>query len=107
MVPTTTEFVVDDFIAALKEKTGSDGVGYWKFFAQQDAPELILKHVSGGLVLHVSSLSFSDASFLLRKIDSFLQLGYAQTPEDWLVGLCPVGGLRAWLEADRQPGRPE
>ena len=46
LAPVTTEFVVDQAIAAFKEKTGSDGIGYWKFFAQPDAPELSLKHVS-------------------------------------------------------------
>ena len=44
--PVTTEFVVDQAIAAFKEKTGSDCIGYQKFFTEPDAPELSLKRVS-------------------------------------------------------------
>ena len=44
--PVTTPFEVDNAIAIRKEKTGSEGIGYWKFFGQDDAPALCEKHVS-------------------------------------------------------------
>ncbi|KAI0644399.1 Alpha/Beta hydrolase protein [Trametes meyenii] len=39
-------------------------------------------------------------------IDSLLQLIYAVNPADWQEWLAPVGKLREWLQANRQPGVP-
>ncbi|KAF1971382.1 putative epoxide hydrolase [Bimuria novae-zelandiae CBS 107.79] len=56
--------------------------GYWTFFNQTDAASIIERH-------H----------------DSFTTLLYPEDPAIWKTIVCPIGKLRAWLEADKETTR--
>ncbi|KAL0572420.1 hypothetical protein V5O48_009538 [Marasmius crinis-equi] len=62
-----------------KAVIGYELFGYWDFFAQPDAPQLIGDH-----------------------LDSLLSLFHSADPLDWIVHFAPLGALEASLKEDRK-----
>jgi len=78
-VPPSPDFDLEKALAQSREKYGYETVGYWKFFAEDGAVELIEKHW-----------------------DSFVSIIFPHDPAMWKSDLCNTGALKAWLEADKQ-----
>ncbi|KAJ8702424.1 hypothetical protein PTI98_001137 [Pleurotus ostreatus] len=73
-----TEFNMEQALALTKKLVGYELIGYWKFFSEPDAPELIEKN-----------------------FDSFFSMVYAEDAALWKTDLAPTGTLRAWLESGK------
>ncbi|EMD40595.1 hypothetical protein CERSUDRAFT_121309 [Gelatoporia subvermispora B] len=63
----------------LKQTVGSDVYGYWEFFAEDGADQLIETH-----------------------LESFFSLVFAQDTGLWETNVAPRGALKEWLLADRK-----
>ncbi|KAJ4344501.1 uncharacterized protein N0V89_012244 [Didymosphaeria variabile] len=74
-------------LTAINTKTqaafGYPVYGYWNFFNESDAASVIEKH-------H----------------ESFTSLLYPHNASTWKTDVCPIGSLKAWLEADKQSSKP-
>ncbi|OSC99359.1 alpha/beta-hydrolase [Trametes coccinea BRFM310] len=74
---------IDATIMQLREQTGTDHIGYWKLFLEEDGHKLCEQN-----------------------IDSFIQLIYPNQPEVWREWINPAWKSKEWIEANRTPGRP-
>ncbi|KAG6876514.1 hypothetical protein C0992_012610 [Termitomyces sp. T32_za158] len=73
--PSSMKFA--DSYAQTSEIAGRELFGYWYFFAEKGAPELIEKN-----------------------IDSFYSLALADDPKLWTTHLAPSGACKAWVEGN-------
>ncbi|CDO77396.1 hypothetical protein BN946_scf184857.g2, partial [Trametes cinnabarina] len=96
---------IDEVISRLRAQTGSDRLGFWKYFLQEDAYKNCEQNVS---IMHPflvrRHLMIVPAVF--RQIDSFIQLLYPVRPEIWTEWVMPSWKSEEWVEANRTPGRP-
>ncbi|KAF8812870.1 alpha/beta-hydrolase [Phlegmacium glaucopus] len=83
-VPPQPNFDYDAQLAQLNKLVGYDVVGYWRFFADDDAPALIEKN-----------------------IDSFYSLLFPNDPSIWKIDLAPLGKAREWIEQNKQLPRAD
>ncbi|KAF8064071.1 alpha/beta-hydrolase [Lyophyllum atratum] len=70
---------LEDVLALTKQLVGYELLGYWAFFSEKDAHEIVEKNM-----------------------DSFFSLLLAEDPKLWATHLGPSGALKAWLESDRK-----
>ncbi|KAG5728245.1 Epoxide hydrolase 2 [Termitomyces sp. T112] len=75
--PSTLKFA--ESYAKVTEIVGRELMGYWYFFAEDGAPELIEKN-----------------------IDSFYSLVLADDPKVWISDLTPRGACKAWVEGNKK-----
>ncbi|KIJ57331.1 hypothetical protein M422DRAFT_23372 [Sphaerobolus stellatus SS14] len=71
-------------IATVKQEFGRDIFGYWKFFNEDDSPEIIS-----------------------QRIDSFFSILYTSNPDLWRNNFAPEGELKKWLIADQRAHIPD
>ena len=65
-----------------KQALGYENTGYWKFFAADDAAELIEKN-----------------------IDAFIDLAFPKDPKLWATDFAPLGKLREWVTEGKRTER--
>ncbi|TFK77218.1 alpha/beta-hydrolase [Pluteus cervinus] len=78
-VPPRPNVTYEQFLAVSKQAAGRELIGYWAFFSEDDAPELVSKHSKG-----------------------FSSLLVSEDPTLWIQNLCPLGAVRAWLESGQE-----
>ncbi|PPQ80396.1 hypothetical protein CVT26_008301 [Gymnopilus dilepis] len=76
-------FNFDEYIKQLHQEVGYDVFGYMKFLAEDDAADLITKH-----------------------LDSFYSLFFPSKPLIWKTDLAPLGRAKKWIEENKQLPRP-
>ncbi|PCH37515.1 alpha/beta-hydrolase [Wolfiporia cocos MD-104 SS10] len=81
--PTFEGFDYEAVMAQIKQALGYETYGYWQFFGEDNADQVIKAH-----------------------IDSFISIIFPTDPEVWKTDLCPRGGIKAWLLADKTTPLP-
>jgi soluble epoxide hydrolase / lipid-phosphate phosphatase len=82
-VPPAPQFDLQAILESSKAALGYELHGYWVFMAQEGADRMI-EH----------------------NFDSFFALAWPADPELWKTDMAPLGGLKAWLLANRKGPLP-
>ena len=95
--PPRPKYNYEEALAQATKLAGYQTIGYWAFFNEDDAAQIIEEHVRS-----VSVSSVWDYINVDFQIESFYSVLFPSDPKLWQTVFAPLGSLKAWLLEDKK-----